>query len=164
VFRPVPVKDLTLISRYLYRKELAPVAVPGRGSKTQTHVASTTALMELPYRLLLASKLAFKREVRADFADSADELVGATNSFYTASRIGWRFYGRWDTSAEYRTLVLSRNGGIEWRSGLLYEVGCQLADLLRLGVGYNLSRIADAEVVDSSAKGHGFFVRLTGHY
>jgi hypothetical protein len=179
-YRPVASDRLNVLTRYGWVQDMRPgggvlgASAPGMALDSHAHTLSVMPIVELPWRLTLAGKLALKR-TRAT-AELDDQRVDAsTDALLWLLRLGYRFHGKWDASAEVRGLHLIRPAGpdrearearevTESSVGTLVELGYSVARHVRLGVGYNLSHFSDDELGDLERDSHGFFVRLTGHY
>ncbi len=163
-YRPVAHDWLHLLSRYSYLRDMRPVAAGEPQTEERSHVFAVIPLADLPWRLTLAGKIAFKRTQATTEVPGAAPLVSDTNTVLALARLGYRFFGRWDASGELRMLVVDNPNGAETLSGTLAEAGYRLSEWVRLGIGYNLSRFSDNELGDLQRDSHGFFVRLTGQY
>ena len=178
-YRP-PVNDwLHLLARYSHLRDLRPRAEPGAGWREHAHVLALLPLAELPHRLSLSGKLAWKRKrvaLEPDAPGAPGETIApgtpagsgsalATTAVLVLARLGYRIYGRWDAGVELRGLYLGKPGQArEARAGALLELGYQIHRHIRLGIGYNMSRFSDDELRDLERDSHGAFIRVTGHY
>jgi hypothetical protein len=79
-------------------------------------------------------------------------------------RLGIGIGARLDLTGELRALGLDKPVGRELDVGSLVELGYTVADHLRFGAGYNLSRFSDDELGDLERDGHGPFARVSGTY
>lgn len=164
----------------------SPTAAPVLAVSSSSHIVAVVPVLTLPRRLTLAGKLAWKRVhstaslpedpagVAADpgSGTSSGEIDGEldteVDSILWLARLGYRVFGNWDASTELRGLHLSWSSGgrtvRESRLGWAVELGYTLEQRVRLGLGYNFSRIADDEFSDLRRSANGVFLRLTGYY
>ena len=179
-YRPRARDWLSVLGHYSFVKDLRPDAEfagqLGGAARldSHAHVVALMPLVDLPWRLSLAGKLAWKQTQATSELASTDEAASIDSSvdaLLWLIRLGYRWYGNWDAGAEVRGLHLWRPQGPsqtraprESKLGALLEVGYNIDRYIRLGVGYNLSRFSDDELRDLERDSHGFFVRVTGHY
>ena len=180
-YRPVQRDWLNFLARYSYLAALRPNQDYGLGSDlridSRSHIAALVPLVDLPGRLALTGKLAWKKtrvELRTPTLDPATisgtgfDRDADVDSILWLVRLGYQFFGHWDASVELRGLHLSRPAGSntarESRFGTAVELGYTIERRLRLGLGYNLSRISDNEFGDLERDAGGWFFRLTAQY
>jgi uncharacterized repeat protein (TIGR01451 family) len=163
-FRSLLHDKLNLLMRYSYVLERRPgvdaveLSEGAGDAETRSHVVAALPIAELPLRLRLSGKLAYKRSVAA-----GGLAAGArADSALTLVRLGLRIAGGWDAAVEGRALWVIRDGARELRAGPLVEIGYWLGPFLRFGLGYNFSHFDDNELGDLTRDAHGVFVRVTG--
>jgi hypothetical protein len=173
-YRPVDSDRLSVLTRYGWVQDMRPdgavlgVSSPGMALNSRAHALAVMPIVELPWRLTLAGKLALKT-ARATAELDGERVDASTDALLWLLRLGYRFHGKWDASAEVRGLHVIRPGDqgrdvTESSVGALVELGYSVARYARMGVGYNLSHFSDDELGDLERDSHGFFVRLTGQY
>ena len=155
-----------LLVRYSILHQLRPISVPNTGTRETAHVGAVIPIIDLPHRLVLSAKMAFKvaRAKDAQTTPGQHQLSTTTSQLLWLGRLGYRFYGNWDAALESRWLLLEKPVGIETKSGTLIELGYNLNRWTRLGAGYNFSRFSDNELDDLTRDSHGWFLRATAHY
>ncbi|WP_428268465.1 hypothetical protein [Haliangium sp.] len=181
-YRPPQQEWLQIVARYAHVRDQraqpaagapspnAPGAGVGTSWSTAAHTLSLMPIVDLPYRLRLSGKLAWKHSrLETEFGPApgdpgADGPTTAATSWAVLwlARLGYRLYGRWDAGVELRGLHLG--GPNQRRLGALVELGYWIRGHIRLGLGYDLSRFSDDELGDLERDQHGGFVRVTGHY
>jgi hypothetical protein len=128
-------------------------------------VASIVAVIDLPWRLQLVEKAAYKRVVE-DMDLLANETLSTTmHTILWINRLNLHITKRLDAGAEYRFMRLfMENEGDQIRHGALVELGYWVHDYVRLGAGYNFSSFSDNEFVDQDRDASGAFFRVVGRY
>jgi len=160
-FRPIHLNWLNFVGRYTYLIEMRPnsqdTASTERSHKT---ILSLEPIAELPWRLQLSQKVAWRRATES-FGDvpavTSDLLLWVT-------RMGFHAWQHVDLTAEYRFLETLLTGDLQ--HGALLEAAYVLKRTLRLGAGYNFTHFVETAVGDIQQKSNqgGFFLRLTGMY
>jgi hypothetical protein len=162
-YRPLATDLINVLVRYSYLRDQRPVTSQAAGLDAASHVVAAVPLIDLPWKLRLTGKLAYKH-TNAFSRLGFDVLDTSTDALLWLLRLGYELYGRWDTSAEVRGLWLDKPGGSENKIGTLLELGYSVKRWLRLGAGYNFSHFSDNELADLTRDAHGVFVRVTGQY
>jgi len=161
---------LTLLARYsrvLHRtRTAAPAGLDDDGIRyvheaRSSDLVSLTAIFELPWRLQLTEKVAWRR--------TAVELTGASDASYDVllwiNRLAVRLFGDLAIAGEFRLLATLGDGAVT-EHGALAELSYTLLDHMRIGVGWNFHGIASTLL--PGAEDHdvqqGFYVRMTGMY
>jgi hypothetical protein len=164
--RPVAWDWLNVLCKYTRLLELRPLSLSeGLASTRTTDVASLVPILELPWRLQLVEKLAYKR-----VAEEGDLLPGSTlatvvHTLLWINRINFHLTGRLDAGVEYRLLRLFvPDQGDQLKHGALVELGYWLFQYVRLGAGYNFSSFSDNEFADQDRDAAGVFFRVVGKY
>lgn len=166
-YRPIASDTVQLIGRWTRRSErrtllLSSLEPGGEGreidQRTIIDIASLAGIFELPFRLQLVEKVAYKHTIEAD-----EELDDSINEiFLWINRLGFHLVDNLDIAVEYRLKVSLLQDDIE--HGALIELAYLIANHARVGVGYNFTsftdNLIDAEDKDSS----GLYLRLTGIY
>lgn len=155
-FRSLLDDTLNLLMRYSYVRERRPGE---EDAESRSHILAALPLAELPARLRLSGKLAWKRSAELGGL-AADAEVDAVLAL---ARLGYRLIGGWDAAVEGRSLWVRRDGSRELLAGTLAEVGYWFNPFVRFGLGYNFSRFDDNEFGDLTRDAHGLFIRVTGH-
>lgn len=163
-YRPLRLDWFDLFFRYAWQLDQRPVGLAGQSSVTDAHVASLAPIVELPMRLKLSGKVAWKRTASEVELMDAQSLDAVVHTWLWLLRAGYTLRGRWELGAEYRFLYLDRPGSAELRHGALAEATYRLNDRVWLGAGYNFSRFSDDELADLERDSHGFFLRVVGRY
>ncbi len=163
-FRPIASDRLEFLSRYSYLHEQRPSLSSQITRSEYSHVLAILPYARLPRHILLSGKLALKRSVMKEGLALDEEAQTQVSTVLAIARIGYQFYGNWDTSGELRALVLWGDVDQESKLGSLLELGYSIGRHLRLGAGYNFSHFSDNELGDLTRDTHGFFLRMTGFY
>lgn len=163
-FRPMKSDRVEFLTRYSYLMEQRPLGLSGSARKERSHVFAVMPYARLPKRFQISGKLAFKHTFTRDIVDLTRQPETGVTAILSLVRLGYRFYGKWDASAEARHLALIGSADDESKLGSLLELGYAVGRYLRLGAGYNLSHFSDDELRDLQRDSHGFFVRVTGQY
>ncbi len=163
-YRPARSQALEFLARYSFLSEQRPGGFSGSVRRERSHVLAILPFARLPKRFQLSGKLAVKFTAALDQIASLPAVATDTTAILTLVRLGYRFYGKWDASAEARNLILVGQVDDESKFGTLLELGYAIGRYVRLGAGYNLSRFSDDELGDLQRDSHGFFVRVTGQY
>jgi hypothetical protein len=164
--RPVAWDWLNVLFKYTRILEMRPLSLTDDLARRRTYdVVSLSPIIELPLRLQLVEKLAWKR-----VEEEQDLVAGATirtviHTLLWINRINFHLTGRIDAGVEYRFLrMFLAQQGDQLRHGALVELGYWLHKMIRLGAGYNFSRFSDNEFADQDRDASGFFFRVVGRY
>lgn len=164
--RPPDMDWLTIGTRWARQIRRNPLALEGfdklglleRDERTITDLFSLTAIFELPFRLQLSERFAFRH--------SEERVTGLPEAVYDyfiwINRLGFHLVENFDVAAEYRLLYTLTTDDIE--HGALVEVAYNIMGYARIGVGFNFSSFSDNLMSDLDEDASGFFVRLTGTY
>ena len=165
-YRPVKLDWVTLIARYtrLLEQETVTRTDLLTGQDTQvnvgraSHLISFAGILELPFRLQIAEKVAFKHavEVAPDLDDARAETLLWVN------RLGLHVLDQLDVAVEYRLLTALLNSDLE--HGALVELAYVFFQHARLGVGYNFTSFTDDLLRSRDEDASGFYMRVTGMY
>jgi hypothetical protein len=164
--RPIAWDWLNVLFKYTRVMEMRPISFTDNMSRYRTYdVISVAPILELPWRLQLVEKLAYKR-----IDESLDLLPGETldtviHTLLWINRINFHITGKLDAGVEYRFLkMMFDNQGGQLKHGALLELGYWVHRFVRLGAGYNFSSFTDDEFSDQSRDAKGFFFRVVGRY
>jgi len=164
-FRPIRTNWLHVVGKYSHLIEMRPSnSNTGEQDRAVKDILSVEPIAELPYRLQLSEKLAFRRVT--DSWVSAGVYTPATTSdtFLLINRLGWHAMANWDIFAEYRilTTLLTHDA----QQGVLLETAYTFAKAMRVGLGYNFTRFVETPSGDirQTTDLDGFFVRMIGMY
>jgi hypothetical protein len=163
-YRPVQAEALEFLARYSFLSEQRPGGLSDSVHTAHSHVLAIMPFARLPKRFQLSGKLAVKFTAAEDRFASLPSVDTDVTAVLTVARLGYRFYGKWDASAEARHLTMIGQVDDESKLGTLLELGYAIGRYVRLGAGYNLSHFSDDELGDLQRDSHGFFVRVTGQY
>ncbi len=157
--RPIHWDHLNVLLKYSYVEDLRPVSLTGlREERQAAHVVSLVPIIELPFRLQLVEKLAWKRAaVRYDDLPEVE-----SDTWLWINRLNYHLTDTFDASLEYRFLTNSLSQDV--KHGALLELSYILAEYARLGIGYNFTRFSDDELSDLNRDVGGFFFRVQGTY
>jgi len=129
-----------------------------RDERTITDLLSFTSIFEMPARLQLALRLAYRH--------TEERVTGlpesSTDYLISVLRLGFHLIENFDVAAEYRLLYTVDTDEIQ--HGALLEVSYNIMSYARIGVGFNFSSFSDNLMADLDEDASGFFVRLTGTY
>ncbi|MEK6609281.1 MAG: hypothetical protein AABZ30_16620, partial [Myxococcota bacterium] len=167
--RPVAWDWLNVIFKYTRVWELRPAETGPRLDRRRVYdVISLVPVFELPWRLQLIEKWAWKRiDEELEVVPGADPLATITHTALWINRINYHLTRKLDAGAEYRVMALwtpATDGPTEVLHGTLVEMGYWVSRYARLGLGYNFSRISENEFQDQDRDARGFFVRVVGRY
>ncbi len=159
VYRPLA-EDFSMVFRAGHIVEMRPAFLDvAEGSlRTSASVVSIEPIVELPLRLQLTPKLAF-RHMKEEAEQVADVT---TNTLLGALRLSFHLLQMLDLSTEYRWMWTDR--AEQMTHGALAELSVTIAQYVRIGAGYNFSGFDDDLFDTLSRDDHGFFVRLSGMY
>lgn len=158
-YRPIDTSWLNVLSRYTYLDELAPYELElDQRRRDSSHVLSLSPIYELPLRLQLVQKVAWRN--RSVWVEGMPQVNN--DLWLLIHRLNFHITRQWDVGVEYRFLHQSLTQ--DWQHGTLLEVNWILANHVRLGVGYNFSRFAEDELGDFDRDAHGVFFRVTAQY
>ena len=166
--RPVRSDRFALLFKLTHLSDQRPVDLTSGISDLQvSDVISLAPTLELPFRLAIAEKLAFKH-VKSSVAGGPDLDA---NLFLWVNRLDWHAHKLFDLSAEYRMLILrgplagtAVGGHGDSQRGFLAEVAWKPSRYTRLGVGWNFTSFSDDELARYDNSAGGFFVRAVGEY
>lgn len=172
-YRPVNHEWLSMVAMLRHRLELRPIMLTeGRFERSSSDVASIEPILELPFGLQIVEKLAFKlsREKVDDMQEgSALMVLWINRANYHAFRMLKRFVpwfnrvpGDIDVALEYRLRTILTTGQMD--HGVVTELGFAPIPFVRLGIGFNFSRISDDEFAKSNQNAFGPYVRLQAQY
>ena len=173
-YRPLD-ETFSLLFRAAHMSEMRPVNLdPAMGAnRTTAQVVSVEPIIELPLRLQITPKFAWRRMVEDVEQLDGSILSTESNTLLAALRLGFHVWQTLDIAAEYRFISVDIAEQIE--HGALAEIAINITRFARIGVGYNFTSFSDdlfaldprsaAEPSDPLSRiDHGFFVRLTGAY
>jgi len=171
-YRPLD-ETFTLLLKAAHQVDMRPVHLDSAGGslRTTADVIAVEPIVELPLRLQLTPKFAWRRAV-----EEAEETGGAVESttLLAALRLAFHLVETVDIAAEYRWIDIDIIDQME--HGALAEIAVNISRYVRIGVGYNFTSFNDnlfvpatapigSEPIDPlSRNNHGFFVRLAGMY
>jgi uncharacterized repeat protein (TIGR01451 family) len=160
-FRPIHANWLNFVGKYTHLIEMRPLTQDASGNSRATKdILSLEPMAELPWRLQLSGKLAWRRATES----LGDGPAVTSDLVLIATRLGFHAWQQIDLAAEYRFLETVLTGDLQ--HGALLEAAYVLKRTLRLGAGYNFSHFVETAVGDIQQKSDqgGFFLRLTGMY
>jgi hypothetical protein len=158
-YRPLD-DTVTLLVKAARIVDMRPAALdPEAGSlRVTADVISFEPIIELPLRLQLTPKFAYRRMV-----EEAEGLPAAeSHTILAALRVAVHLWKMFDIAAEYRWLNVDLADNME--HGALAELAINIGRYARIGAGYNFTSFQDDLFDPLSESRHGFFVRLTGMY
>ncbi len=171
-FRPITHEWFSALAKLSRRVDVRPLTLEGGSvDDTAIHAFSFEPVVELPWKVQLVEKLAFKHmSVALDDVPKADALT-----MLWINRINWHALGtvrtlgvdplipgEIDLGVEYRVLAGLSYDALE--HGTLLEVQYAPVDQFRVGVGFNFTRFSDNELDRPDIDRSGFFVRAVGSY
>lgn len=164
-YRPVQYDTVAALFKYTRLLDLRPLDLAtGLHDEVVADVLAISPTLELPFRLGIAQKLAYKHSRL-----SADGLPAASaDTVLSVSRLDFHLLPELDLSGEYRVLWVGlprENGGSrDLRHGAVAEIAWRPFRYFRVGLGYDLSRISDDELHRTGKTEGGVFMRVTGVY
>ncbi len=181
VWRPIGDDDLTFVARYsnlihrdsTYAKGLGGLN-PGELGGLSGHLAgerieerkvsnlvSLAAIIELPWRLQLTEKVAFRHTL----SRASGVAEGSYDVLLWINRVAFHLVKDLDVAGELRLMATFTDEAITENGGL-FEVAYTFADHVRLGVGYHVNGVADWLLPgeESNDIAGGLYMRLTGTY
>jgi len=180
-YRPVTHNWLQVIGKYSHLIEQRPQSDnTGVQERAIKDIFGLETVAELPWRLQVGQKLAWRRSTEVlgaglqpaapgepgSFIGTQLGGLGAavtSDTFLTATRLGWHASPLLDLAGEYRFLTTALTGDLV--HGALVEAAWTFAKAVRLGVGYNFSHIETTEAGDMrKTDDGGFFLRMIGMY
>jgi len=172
-YRPVKHEWFSVLALVRHRLELRPIMLTeGRFERTVADVASIEPILELPFGLQLVEKLAFKwsRERTDDLKEgNAFMALWVNRVNYHAFRMLKRFvpwFNKWpgdiDLAVEYRLRTLITQA--QFDHGFVTELGIVPVPYVRIGMGFNFSRISDDEFAKSNQNAFGPYIRMQATY
>ncbi len=159
-WRPFADDTLIVLGQWAKRYERSPIGFDTASPSTREEldVVSVTPMLELPWRLRVTEKLAWKR-----YALSEAALPTRTaRTLLWINRVDRHVLRRLDVGAEYRFLGATLAG--ERAHGVLVEVAWIVEDRVRLGGGWNFTRFSDEDLARPDESHGGAFVRVTAAY
>jgi len=159
-WRPLESGRLTVLGQWAKRAALTPLGVQNEAFRRQDEldVVSLTPMVELPARLKLTEKVAWKRYALSD----GGLPVRAARTLLWINRLDRHLSRRCDLGLEYRLLGASLAG--ERLHGALVELAYAVEGKVRLGGGWNFSRFSDDDLARPDASAGGAFVRVSAVY
>ena len=172
-YRPIHNEWFTVLAMLRHRLELRPIMLAqGRFERTTSDVASIEPVLELPFGMQLAEKVAFKwsREKVDDLKEGNAFMALWINRLnYHAFRLVKkyvpflnRFGGDIDLALEYRLRALITQNQLD--HGVVTEVGIVPVPYVRIGLGFNFSRISDDVFAKTNQNAFGPYVRMQAQY
>jgi hypothetical protein len=162
-YRPIDHQWLQLLAKATRLVEQRPTNLnAGAQMRSDKWIVSLEPVTELPWQLQFAQKVAWQRATEA-MTDLAATSV-TSDKWLLVSRLGWHTLRFLDLVAEYR--LLATPAANELVHGALLETAWTFAKTIRVGIGYNFSKVEQTPVGDVSVRrdAGGFFVRLIGMY
>ncbi len=157
--RPVAYDWVAVIAKYTKRFEQRPIDVALElPVREESDVVTLIPILELPLRLQLVEKLAWKRT--AARADQLPTVISHTTLWI--NRLNYHLTDTWDAGVEYRFLRVSLAENV--KHGALLELNYILQKKVRLGLGYNFTRFSDDEFARLDEDHGGPFFRVVAHY
>ncbi|MBM4346095.1 MAG: hypothetical protein FJ100_22205 [Deltaproteobacteria bacterium] len=161
-YRPITSNWLNMLGKVTRLVEQRP-SNDNQGAQLHSDkwIASLEPAFEAPYRLQFSPKIAWQHGTER-FADYGLDI--ASEKILSILRLGWHATSELDLAAEWRYLTTPLVE--ESRQGALVELAYLFAKAVRVGAGYNFSRIVQGPAGDirTTADDGGFFVRLMGLY
>ncbi|MBI1944390.1 MAG: DUF11 domain-containing protein [Deltaproteobacteria bacterium] len=171
-YRPVTHEWLSVLGKLSRRVEVRPLSLAGGTVDDYTvHAASVEPIVELPWQLQIAEKLALKHASQL-FGDvpRADAVTALW-----INRVNWRVHdtmrglgieppvpGAFDVGVEYRVLASMSGAGV--KHGPLVELQLAPVEYFRFGVGWNFTSFSGDELDRGTVDRSGFFVRAVGAF
>jgi hypothetical protein len=157
-YRSRTTERLSLFGRYAMRRDAQGIAltttdVPATSTTQLSHLAALAVLINVIGPLDLGPKLYWRTTTAAAGPDSVSD-----QALIVALRADWHLTGTFDASLEARSCE-APGSGLARSAGALLEASALVLDWLRLGAGYNLSRIATDGVRCDEPGARGAFLR-----
>jgi hypothetical protein len=161
--------DLIMVlrwSRVIDRQGHTGVDLFGEVRRWQTRetsdLLSLAGVVELPLRLQLTQKLAWRR---SSLSTGEDGLSTDSDALLWVSRLAVHLLDTLDIAGEFRALFTLYGRAVEQNGGLV-EASWRIADHARLGVGWNINGLAGGVLPGEAFNDiqNGFFVRMSGMY
>lgn len=172
-YRPIRNEWFSVLAMVRHRLELRPIMLTdGRFERTTSDVLSIEPILELPFGLQLVEKVAFKysRE-KVDNLPEGNAFMGLwiNRLNYHAFRLVKRFVpqlnrfnGDIDLALEYRIRALITQSQVD--HGFVTEVGIVPVPYVRIGLGFNFSRVSDDVFAKNNQNAFGPYVRMQAQY
>lgn len=159
-WRPVRTDWAAALLRYTKRYEQLPVQDLSAGlvTREESDVLAIIPIFELPYRLQLVEKLAYKRT--ASRVEAIPSVVSHT--LLWINRLNFHLTDTWDIGGEYRFLQVSL--AQNQQHGALFELNYIIEKRVRLGLGYNFTSFSDDEFQRLNEDHGGPFFRVIANY
>ena len=158
-WRPKRTDWAAALLRYTKRYEQLPVDLTqSLATREESDVVALIPIFELPYRLQIVEKLAYKRT--ASRVEAVPSVVSHT--LLWINRLNYHLTNTWDIGAEYRFMQVSL--AQNQLHGALFEVNYIIEKRVRLGLGYNLTSFSDDEFQRLDEDHSGPFFRVIANY
>ena len=160
-WRPLESGRFTVLGQWAKRAALTPIGVNVDETfrrQDELDVVSLTPMVELPARLKLTEKVAWKRYALSD----GGLPVRAARTLLWINRLDRHLTRRLDAGLEYRLLGASLAG--QRLHGALVELAYAVEGKVRLGGGWNFSHFSDDDLARPDASAGGAFVRVSAVY
>jgi hypothetical protein len=171
-YRPVTHDWFSILTKVGRRVDVRPLSLTlGTADEYTAHSVSLEPIVELPWKVQLAEKLALKHaRLQVDDLPEANALTGLW-----INRVNWHVLGtihslgvdpiipgEIDLGLEYRFLAGFTSHTLE--HGPLVELQFAPIEYFRMGVGWNFTRFSDDELDRGDVDRSGFFVRAVGQF
>lgn len=148
-----------VFGRYTYLYDLATLGQEGGADYDQkSQIFSLEGVHRFDRNWEFAAKIA-RREGEVRMGRGTGQWFDSAATF-GAVQARYEVLSKWHALAEYRALDV-KDGGI--RHGFLVGVDRDIAQNLRIGVGYNFTQFSD-DLTDFDYDQKGFFINLVGRY
>lgn len=171
-YRPITHDWVSVLSKLSRKVESRPLSLKeGRAEDYTIHAFAVEPIVELPWKLQLAFKLALKHaSQQLDDLPRADALTTLW-----ISRLNWHALGTFrslgvdpvipgeiDLGVEYR--LLAGFTAERFEHGVLLETQYAPVDYFRIGLGWNFTHFSDDELARDDRDYSGFFLRGVGQF
>ncbi|HLG22658.1 MAG TPA: hypothetical protein VI382_07560, partial [Candidatus Manganitrophaceae bacterium] len=156
-YRPIFFDRINLLAKYTRLADQRPDPL-GMALRTASDVASIEWLIDLTRRIQWGEKYAVKVKKETQ----APRPLLRTQTALWIHRLNYHLTSAWDVGLEYR--ILKQLQARDQLEGFLIEIDREVAEHLRFGVGYNLSRFSDNEFSDNNYDARGWFIRAQGKF
>ncbi|MCC7074147.1 MAG: hypothetical protein IT383_22750, partial [Deltaproteobacteria bacterium] len=171
-YRPITHEWLSVLGKLSRRVEVRPLSLAGGTVDDYTvHAASVEPIVELPWQIQIAEKLALKHASQVYGEVPRADAVTAL----WINRLTWHVHdtmrgvgieplvpGAFDLGVEYRVLAGFTSASV--KHGPLVEVQMAPVEYFRFGVGWNFTSFSGDELDQGTVDRSGFFVRAVGAF
>ena len=159
-YRPVKSDRFNFLARYTHLKDRRPSSLVGatEASEVQSDVASMEWSFEFSRFIEWVEKDALK--IKREKIGNRASLT--THTILSIHRVNFHAWRALDLGLEYR--LLTQREADDIKQGWLSEVTWELAEHLRLGVGFNFTDFSDNEYSENNYSVYGWFFRFQAKF